>query len=70
MRVVTTDMVVLENARFNAGAQGWFSVTAVCPTCHEERQVTVPIWEKGKRWSGSVNCNRGHRWEVRAAVIQ
>ena len=70
MRIVTKDMVVLENARFAAPAQGWFSVTAVCPTCQEERQVTVPVSEQGQQWSTMANCNRGHRWTVRASIIR
>lgn len=68
MRSVTASMVLLENARFHAGAAGWFSAKAVCPVCHEERQITVPISEPGQVWKGDENCNKGHHWAVRAHI--
>jgi hypothetical protein len=70
MRTVSKDMVVLENAKFSNGAQGYFSARAVCPKCGEERQITVPIWEQGKQWSGPAGCNKGHTWTVRASMIR
>lgn len=70
MRMVTKDMVTVENGRFSSGAKGWFSVAAKCPTCGEERNVTVPLWEQGKQWTGQANCNKGHGWTVRANVVR
>lgn len=70
MRIVTQEMVVLENASFAAGAQGWFSANARCPSCGEERQVTVPISDQGQRWETEGGCNSGHRWQVKASLVQ
>ena len=70
MRVVTEDMVVLENASFSNGAQGYFTAMARCPNCGEERLVTVSIWEQGQQERIQAGCNSGHIWTVRASVVR
>lgn len=70
MRIVTRDMVVVEGGEFQAGASGYFMVHAICPTCREKRLVNVPISEPGKQHSQQANCNKGHRWTVRASVVR
>jgi hypothetical protein len=69
MRIVTAEMVALENAVFQAPAQGWFSATSTCPSCGEERQVSFPIWERGQELALQVNCNSGHYWQAKARIV-
>jgi hypothetical protein len=70
MRMVTEDLVQLENARFGAQAQGWFSAQSTCPSCGEERQVTFPICEQGQEYAVAMNCNNGHTWTAKARIVR
>jgi hypothetical protein len=70
MRLVTADLVSLENARFGSAAYGWFSAQSACPTCGEDRQVTFPICDQGQEFSAPVNSNNGHNWTAKAVIVR
>ncbi len=70
MRIVYEHMVTVENARFSASAQGYFTAWAICPVCENEHIVGIPIWDVGETHSQRANCAAGHEWRVDARVIE